>query len=548
MPNTITVKALQRNLIGLFLVVAFSFTVVADSQTTADDRILKPVHKGLVALHWPELTELEASVREQVTTAQDSLAAKVKDPASSETVLSEAYGRLGEIYHAYSLNASARDCYLNAGHLAPRDFRWIYLLGKLDQLEGRFEEAIRRYEAARILRPDYVATLVNLGNIFLELNRLEDAAERFREALKLDASNPAAHYGLGQLALSRRNYSEAVGHFDKTLAQAPGANRVHYSLAMAYRGLGDAEKAKAHLAQQGPVGVRVSDPLVDGLQDLIEGERLHLTRGKLAFEAQRYAEAVDEFRKAVAAKPDSVTARLNLGAALTQIGDLRGAAEQFEEALRIEPGKVNAHYNLAILLAGDNKHTEAINHLQSALKVEPNDLDARLLLARELAKSEHLDEALVEFERVVRADPDNEAALLDEVKLLYAKGQFKQALDVLEKGNAQYPQKGRTAVMLAYVLATSPRLELRNGARALDLAQRIFEATRAARHGALAAMALAELGRCSDAAELQQRMIVAEEQGGAPDLLVKMKEQLKRYEAQSCRPADETTLTDALFF
>ena len=55
---------------------------------------------------------------------------------------------------------------------------------------------------------------------------------------------PAAHYGLGQIAMSRRDYAEAWDHFEKTLAQVPGANRVHYSLAMAYRGLGDAEKVK----------------------------------------------------------------------------------------------------------------------------------------------------------------------------------------------------------------------------------------------------------------------------------------------------------------
>jgi tetratricopeptide (TPR) repeat protein len=155
---------------------------------------------------------------------------------------------------------------------------------------------------------------------------------------------------------------------------------------MAYRGLGDAEKAKAHLAQQGTVGVRVSDPLVDGLQDLVQGERLFLSRGKIAFEAQRFADAVVEFRKAVAASPESVTARINLGVALTQVGDLNGAAEQFEAALRIEPGKANAHYNLAVILARQNRHDEAIAHLQAALKADPEDAAARKLLDQELLK------------------------------------------------------------------------------------------------------------------------------------------------------------------
>jgi len=334
----------------------------------------------------PDLTNFEESVRNQIIDLQNSLAATTKNPSKSDAALSEAYGKLGQIYHAYSLIPAAHDCYLNASLLAPKDFRWTYLVAKLDQQEGRFEDAIRRYRIARALQPDYVAVPVNLGNIFLELNRLEEARASFKEAFEIDKNNPAAHYGLGQVALSTRNYAEAIEHFDQTLAQVPSANRVHYSLAMAYRGLGDVEKVKAHLAQQGSVGVRVSDPLVDGLQDLIEGVRVHLARGKLAFEAKRYADAAAEFRKAVAAGSNSVAARINLGVTLSQLGDTQGAAEQFEEAIRLEPRSVNAHYNLAILLAGQNQHEKAIAHLQSALAIDPNDTNVQSLLASELVK------------------------------------------------------------------------------------------------------------------------------------------------------------------
>jgi tetratricopeptide (TPR) repeat protein len=366
----------------LTLIIAILFA----AQTATDSGVLAPPRKGLVALHWPDVSKLEESVREQLVPLQDSLATTAKDRSISDAALSEAYGNLGQIYHAYSLTAPARDCYLNASRLAPKDFRWIYLLGKLDQQQGRFDEAIRSYQLARTLRPDYVAVLVNLGNIFLELDRLAEASESFNAALAIDPDDPATHYGLGQIAASQRDYAEAVKHFERTLARVPGATRVHYALAMAYRGLGNTEKVKAHLAQQGTVGVRVTDPLFDGLQNLIEGERVFLARGKIAFEAQRYADAVIEFRKAVAAKPDSVTALINLGAALTQTGDLTGAAEQFETAIRLEPEKGNAHYNLAVILARQNRHDEAITHLQAALKADPGDVAARNLLAQELQK------------------------------------------------------------------------------------------------------------------------------------------------------------------
>ena len=510
-------------------------SVLLPTQTTPDGGVLEPPRKGLVALHWPDLSRLEANVREQIQEEQTSLAVKAKNPATSVVELSEIYGYVGQIYHAYSLTAPARECYLNASRLEPKYFRWIYLLGKLDQQEGRFADAVRSFRTVHTLQPDYLPVLVNLGNIFLELDRLPEAYENFNAALAIDGNDPAAHYGLGQVAVSRRNYAEAVKHFEKTLARVPGANRVHYALAMAYRGLGNAEKAKAHLAQQGTVGVRVSDPVFDGLQDLIAGERVFLARGKLAFEAKRYADAVVEFRKAVAAKPDSVTARINLGAALTQTRDLQGAAEQFAAAIRLEPDKANAHYNLAVILARQNKHDEAIAHLHSALKVEAGDLAARYLLAQQLLQTDRVAEALVEISRVVQTDPNNEGALLEQVKLLYRKGKFKEALEAIEKSHAQYPQKGRTVVMLAYMLATSPEFQLRDGARSLELAQRIYNATGSPQHGALVAMALAELGRCDEAVELRRKVLVASEKQGNTDFRTDE-------DGKTCRPPGDKTL------
>src|SRR5690349_7517223 len=292
---------------------------------------------------------------------------------------------MGQIHHAYSWTAPARECYVNASRLAPRDFRWIYLLAKLDQQEGAVTEAIRGFKNVCSLQPEFTAAVVNLGNIYLELNRLDDAQASFRNALEIDKSSAAAYYGLGQVALSKRNYVAAVDYFQKSLELAPGANRIHYSLAMAYRGLGDAEKAKSHLARQGSVGVRVADPLIDGLQELVQGVRVHLVRARMALEAKRFADAVTEFRQAVAPSPDSVTAHVNLGAALTQTSDLGEAVNEFEATLRIDPQNTTAHYNLAVLFANDNKQKEAIGHLDAVLTINARDVGAAVMLINLLA-------------------------------------------------------------------------------------------------------------------------------------------------------------------
>jgi tetratricopeptide (TPR) repeat protein len=520
-------------LILLFL--TLSVNVCAQSNLTTDN--IPPPKPALVAVQLPDLSKLEPAVREQLSSLQNSLMAVVKNTTTTDAALSEAYGTMGEIYHAYSLFAPAHECYLNASRLAPQDFRWIYLLAKLDQLDGRFAEAISRFQVAGRLRPEDAAVPVNLGQLYLQLNRIEEAKASFKKALELDNKTPAASYGLGQIALTNRDYLSAVKYFEQALSQAPGANRIHYSLAMAYRGLGNIDKAQQHLAKQGTVGVRVAEPLVDGLQDLVKGERVHLIRGRLALEAKRFAEAVIEFRKAVAAKPDSIPARINLGAALTQTGDLKEATAQFEAILRVDLDNTIAHFNLAVLFATENKIAPAISHLETVLKVDASDLSARFLLAQQLLKSGRLENALTEFSRVTQADPNHEEALLEQVKLLRQKGQHEQALEILKASHARYPQKGQTALMLAYLLAASPQLDLRNGARALELAQRVYEATGVVQHGAVVVMALAELGRCSEAATWVRKLIIKAEQERKTEVLTKLKADLQLYEKkQVCRP------------
>ena len=447
---------------------------------------------------------------------------------------------MGQIYHAYLLTLSARECYANASVLAPKDFRWVYLLAKIAQREDRIDSAIQNYSDARALRPDYLPIHVNLGNIFLQMNRLAEAVTNFQAALALDHTNAAALYGLGQISLSERRYAEAVRFFEQALERVPEANRIHYSLAIAYRGLGDLAQARAHLALQGPVGVRVTDPLIDQLPELVAGERVHLIRGRMALDAKRFADAAAEFREAIKQKPESVPAHLNLGNSLVQMNDFPAAVTEFETVLRLDPNNVNARFNLAVILAKQNRDEPASQHLQSLLRLNPNDTAARLFLANELLKLNRRSDALNEFAQVSRLDPDNEEALLAEVTLLLEQKQDKQALARLNESYARDPSRTQTAAMLAQQLAASPRFDLRNGARALELAQRIFKETGLAEHGALITIALAELGRCHEAFDWQQKLIVLAEQQQQTEFATKLKAALKLYEgATVCRPPGE---------
>src|SRR4029079_13773996 len=185
-----------------------------------------------------------------------------------------------------------------------------------------------------------------LGEIRLLQGKLDEAETALRKALEVPGTSAAAHSFLGQTALARRDFKAAAEHLEAALAAVPEANRLHYPLALAYRGLNDRARAEEQLAKAGQVGLKAPDPLLDGVANLRVGERVALMRGRVAAQAGRYADAAQEFRKALAAQPERVEARVNLGSVLALSGDRAGAIDQFQEALKREPANATAHFNL----------------------------------------------------------------------------------------------------------------------------------------------------------------------------------------------------------
>jgi tetratricopeptide (TPR) repeat protein len=488
----------------------------------------------------PDLTGLDTVVAAQLRQAHQEVKAVIADPTADIERLAAAYGTLGQLYHAYELLDAAESCYVNASFLSPQNFRWVHLLADVARLGGDLEEAVARYEAAWSLQPYDFAALVRLGEAHAELGRAEDAETAFKSALALSPGSPSAMAGLGQLALERREFGDAIMYFQAALQAAPEANRLHYSLAMAYRGLGDMEAARRHLEQRGTVGVRPPDPVVDQLQLLTEGERVHLVRGRLAFASGRYQEAADEFAAAVAADPKSARALVNLGTALGQLGDLDTAIEKYRQALAVDPDQATAHFNLGSSLVETGRASEAMPHIEAVLQSAPYDAEAQLLMARALVATGDDWASLEYFRRSAELDPASVDAVTGGAAALVRLRQFTRAKSVLEAGHRRIPESGAIAFALARLLAACPEAEIRDGERALELAHAVFAARPSPRHAQLIAQALAELDRCEEAAKWQRKVVDAAVEDKAIEVLLALRADLEQYlEGPPCRiPTD----------
>ncbi len=523
-------------LVAVALGAVLTFTAAGQDRATQTEATTAPASK-LTPVPHPDLSELEADVSEQLGKMRSLLQAVMDDSNAGAEDVQKAFFELGRIYHAYGFEEAAAASYLNALRLHPRDFEALYLRGVVQQQQGNLGEADASFQAALEQRPDYLAGWVRMAEIYREENRTGQARRFLQRALQLDPGCTAARAGLGEVALAEQDYEQAIKELEQALAEVPDANRLRYPLALAYRGLGNTDEARQQLARRGKVGVKPPDPLVEELEALKRGERVHLLRGHMAFGAGRYREAAEAFAEAVAARPESARAHVNLGTALGMMGERAGAKAQFREALKYDPDNDTAHFNLGSYLAQEGADAEAVDHLRAALVGDSSDLQAHLDLARVLRRSGQGVEARGHYARAVGIDPLNEEARFGEASVLVDEGRYAEAVRLLEEAYQVMPQEGRIVHALARLLAACPALELRDGERALTLARSVFEATNSPGHAATMAMALAETGRCNEAAELQGSLVEATEKAGEAARAEGLRATLARYQAgPPCRP------------
>jgi len=456
----------------------------------------------------PDLDALEPTVADQLRHDHQEVLRLLKLELASPEDLAAGFGLLGKTLHAYELYSSAEPCYRNASKLQPSRFDWVYLLAEVIRNLGRLDEAAGLFSHAAELAPDNAVVQVRIGDCLLQQNKLDAAQQAYDKALELAPSLAAAHAGLGKVALAKGEYDHAIEHLGIALQAVPDANQLHYSLAMAYRGLGDLERAQEHLQLSGQVGLRVADPLVDGLREQVRGEMAYLLRGRLAFNVGRFDEAAANFAAAVRAAPTSVRALTNLGSAIGMLGDTEGAILRFREALKLDPNSFVVHYNLGELCLGSGRHLEAVHYLEQAVKARPDDVRSQVLLARAYQQTGKPERALSVYDTALELAPGSEEAFLGKAVVLAQLQRYPEAITTLEEALQELPQQGRLVHALARLLAACPDTDLRDGERAVALARLVVAAAPEPRHVATLVLALAETGQCERAAEWQKQLIL----------------------------------------
>ena len=219
-----------------------------------------------------------------------------------------------------------------------------------------------------------------------------------------------------------------------------------------------------------------------------------------------------ENTKALFAHAASVTTRnfvahSNLGRELLVEGKTDEAIAQYDLALQIEPGNGGAHTDRGLALAEAGRYLEAIPCFQTALSLKSDFAPARKGLGAALGELGRYSEAVVEFERLVQLTPQDAGAHFNLALASRMSGQPAVAAAHYRAALRLKPDQPEALNDLAWILATHPDPTLRNGAQAVQLAERLCQlagAPNALFLGTLAA-AYAEAGRFTNAVQTAEQ-------------------------------------------
>ena len=506
------------------------------SEAASESVLLPPDGSELLPVTMPDHALMTEPVAQQMRTHRTAVRVRIGEPSTEPAALGDAYGRLGMLLLAATYVDAAEASLRNAQTLMPGDVRWPYYLGRVHEANGELEDSARSYGRAVGLQPDALATRVLLADVLLAQGELDAAEQTYDQVLDRQPDSAAGQVGLGRVALTRRDYATAVERFEHALALDPLATGVHYPLALAYRGLGDAERAEAHLRQRGDVETRPPDPLRQQLDVLLESANAYNIRGGRALDAGNYRAAADLFRRGLDLAQADPSLRQRLGIALFQMGDVSGAMEQFEQVVRTAPEHTQAQFSLGVIFADQGRHQEAIDRLSAALQHDPAYIQARLQLADVLARSGRPDEALPHYDRALALDPTRPEAAFGASMALVRLERYAAARDRLLEGVQGNPENPTFKHALARLLASAPDDRVRDGGRAMSLVEELLAEQQNLALGETAAMALAEMGLYDQAAAVQRDVMAAARDAGLTDAARRMADNLTLYESgRPCR-------------
>jgi protein O-mannosyl-transferase len=236
-------------------------------------------------------------------------------------------------------------------------------------------------------------------------------------------------------------------------------------------------------------------------------------------DAKQSSEALEEAEQAIKLAPLDGATHLELGALLFKQNKLERAIEEARLAVAFAPENIHAHLLLLVSLFYHNE--DPVDAAREALAVSPYNAEFHRLLGLALVRKGESIEAFNQLTYSVLIRPEWTEASSELQRALLALINSHDAAKLLHQVASSIPNAAVVLDELAWVFATHPRKELRDGHEAVRLAEHACALTKRTNPILLAtlAAAYAETGNFGQAISTIQESISKARSSNNPDAI-----------------------------
>jgi tetratricopeptide (TPR) repeat protein/tRNA A-37 threonylcarbamoyl transferase component Bud32 len=357
------------------------------------------------------------------------------------------------------------------------------------------------------------------GQVRRRLTANDEGLQRLARSVRLEDIPAPTLVLLGSALAARRDWEDAERVLRRAQESNPGDFWCNHHLGRVLGGKPRPQRDEAVRYLTAAMALRPDSP----------GAQLNL--GVALADQGRVKEAEAAYREAIRLKADYAQAHGNLGLALGGQGRAREAEAAMREAIRLAPDLAQAHDNLGTLLRGQGRLKEAEAAHRQALRLIPDSPGTYTNLSVVLAQQGRLAEAEALLKEAVRLAPDLAVAHDNLGNVLGKQGRLRQAEAAHRTAIRLQPDLASAHSNLGNRLAAQKRYPEAEASlrRAIALKPDL-----AAAHGKLGHF-LAERGRLDDALAAYRRAIQLQPDGAdlRLDLASVLVEQKRYQEAEA---------------
>ncbi|GAB4546759.1 MAG: hypothetical protein Tsb0013_05890 [Phycisphaerales bacterium] len=290
---------------------------------------------------------------------------------NSDPENAQAYANMGEALMERSEHERAIFCFREAASLDPTLPRINGRLAQACAATGRHERARKLFMSELRDNPGDVDTLLDFGDLLVDMHRYAEAGEKYRRVLEIDPHHADAHFALADLSRRQHRFDQALAGYALVLKLDPMHPEASRRIASLLLARGDQSRAIDHLRAE-------LSRLRDRPRDFIDDDVREL--GDLLLQAKLPRQATRVFRVLVDRREDDAEAWHALSVALFESGRRDDGLHAARRALRLHPEHIQALHNTAMALAQDRSWSRASAYVKRALTIDPDDTLLRRLM------------------------------------------------------------------------------------------------------------------------------------------------------------------------